>query len=129
MGGCSGWGGLGEWGRYGLEDFLLFSAPTYQRLFELHNAAWWPAQVPAQGMGVAVLWLAWRRAMPGAARGLWAALAGAWLAVAWAWHLQRFASVQWAAPWFATGFALQAAAMLAWALAQARRAFDRVDGR
>ena len=32
-----------EWSRYGLEDFLLFSASTYQRLFELHNAAWWPA--------------------------------------------------------------------------------------
>ncbi len=29
-----------EWSRYGLEDFLLFSASTYQRLFELHNAAW-----------------------------------------------------------------------------------------
>lgn len=105
-----------EWGRYGLEDFLLFSASTYQRLFELHNAAWWPAQMLAQALGVAVVWAAWRRPSPRAARAVWAALAGAWLVVAWAWHLQRFASVQWAAPWFAAGFALQAAVMLAWAL-------------
>jgi hypothetical protein len=105
-----------EWSRYGLEDFLLFSASTYQRLFELHNAAWWPAQLQAQALGAAVVWAAWRRPSRRAARGVWAALAAAWLMVAWAWHLQRFASVQWAAPWFAAGFAVQAAAMLAWAL-------------
>ena len=26
-----------EWSRYGLEDFLLFAASTYQRLFELED--------------------------------------------------------------------------------------------
>lgn len=105
-----------EWGRYSLEDFLLFSASTYQRLFELHNAAWWPAQPMAQALGAAIVWAAWRSPSRCAARAVWAVLAGAWLTVAWAWHLQRFASVQWAAPWFAAGFALQAAAMLAWVL-------------
>lgn len=107
---------MGAWAQYGLEDFLLFSAQTYQRLFELHNAAWWPAQVLAQALGVAVVWAAWRRPRPRAARLVWAALAGAWLVAAWAWHLQRFASVQWAAPGFAAGSALQALGMVAWAL-------------
>jgi hypothetical protein len=107
---------MGAWAQYGLEDFLLFSASTYQRLFELHNADWWPAQVFAQALGVAIVWAAWRRPSPRAARAVWAALAAAWLVAAWAWHLERFAAIQWAAPAFAAGFALQAVAMAAWAL-------------
>ena len=33
-----------EWWTYSLSDFLMFSPRTYYRLFELHNAAIWPAQ-------------------------------------------------------------------------------------
>lgn len=107
---------MGAWAQYGLEDFLLFSASTYQRLFELHNRAWWPAQGLAQALGVAIVWAAWRWPGQRAARLAWAALVAAWLVAAWAWHLHRFATIQWAAPGFAVAFALQAVAMLAWAL-------------
>lgn len=105
---------MDAWWSYRLEDFLLFSAQTYGRLFELHNAAWWPLQVPAAALGAFVLWAAWRGGA-GAARAAVAVLAVAWGFVAWAWHLERFAPVQWAAPWFAAGFALQALGLAAWA--------------
>ena len=44
-----------EWWTYSLRDFLLFSPRTYYRLFELYNAAIWPAQIVALGLGLAVL--------------------------------------------------------------------------
>jgi hypothetical protein len=36
---------MSEWWTYRLSDILPFSAQTYFRLFELHNAAVWPAQI------------------------------------------------------------------------------------
>ena len=49
----------------------------------------------------------------------WPRLAAAFLALAWAWvawgfHLRQYSAINWAAPWFAAGFAVQAA-MLVWA--------------
>jgi hypothetical protein len=38
---------MSEWWSYTLSDFLLFSPRTYYRLFELHNAEWWPAHFVA----------------------------------------------------------------------------------
>ena len=37
---------MSEWWSYSPSDFLLFSARTYYRLFEIHNAALWPAGSP-----------------------------------------------------------------------------------
>ena len=34
---------MSEWWTYRPADFLMFAPRTYWRLFELHNAAWWPA--------------------------------------------------------------------------------------
>ena len=42
---------MSEWWTYHLSDFLLFSPRTYYRLFELYNAAIWPAQIVALGAG------------------------------------------------------------------------------
>ncbi len=103
-----------EWWTYRPSDFLLFSPRTYYRLFEIYNAELWPAQVLTVGLGLA-LWLAlWqgRAWAPSAACGL---LGAAWLWVAWAFHWQRFASINWAATWYAAAFALQGA--LLWAVA------------
>jgi len=47
---------MSEWWTYRLYDFLLFTPRTYYRLFELYNAAVWPAQVAAVALG---LWLVW----------------------------------------------------------------------
>ena len=102
-----------EWLTYSLSDFLLFSPRTYYRLFELHNRAIWPAQVPALALGLAILALSLR----GGARQWRAAaaiLATCWLWVAWAYLLERYDSINWAAKYLAAGFAAEAL-LLAWA--------------
>ena len=100
-----------EWWTYSLRDFLLFSPRTYYRLFELYNAAIWPAQLAALVLGLAILALLRR---PGAARGraVAAILAGCWLWVAIAFHAHRYATINPAAIFFAWGFGLEAALMI-----------------
>jgi hypothetical protein len=107
--------GWSEWSSYRPSDFLLFSARTYYRLFELYNAQVWPAQVLALVLGVG-LFIALARRKPDAAstaRVALALLALAWLWIAWAFHWQRYADINWAAKWFAVGFAVQGMLMLA----------------
>ena len=104
---------MSEWWTYRLSDLLLFSPRTYYRLFELYNAAIWPAQVAAIMLGLAVYLLARR---PGASRGRWIAaiFAGVWLWVAIAFHAHRYATINWSAVYFAWGFGFEAALLL-WA--------------
>jgi hypothetical protein len=98
---------MSEWWTYSLSDFLLFSPRTYYRLFELYNLAVWPAQLLALALGVAVLALMIRRpAWHG--RAIAAILAGCWLWVAWAYLFTRYDTINWAARYFAAGFALEA---------------------
>jgi uncharacterized protein DUF6064 len=98
---------MSEWWTYSLSDFLLFSPRTYYRLFELYNLAIWPAQLLALVLGVALLALMIRRpAWHG--RAIAAILAGCWLWVAWAYLLTRYDTINWAARYFAAGFALEA---------------------
>ena len=47
---------MGDWWSYTPSDFLLFSARTYYRLFELYNRAIWPAQILALLLGLVILW-------------------------------------------------------------------------
>ena len=103
---------MSEWWTYSLSDFLLFSPRTYYRLFELYNLAVWPAQFFALVLGLAILALAFRRpAWHG--RAVAAILAACWLWVAWAYLFARYDTINWAARYFAAGFALQAL-LLAW---------------
>jgi hypothetical protein len=102
---------MSECWTYSLSDFLLFSPRTYYRLFELYNAAIWPAQIVALVLGVAILVLllrgeAWR------GRAIAAILAAGWLWVAWFYLLQHYDSINWAAQYFAIGFALEALLLL-----------------
>jgi hypothetical protein len=97
---------MSEWWTYTLSDFLLFSPRTYYRLFELHNAAWWPVHVVAVAGGVAIIVLA-RRGGPAAGRAVAAMLALAWAWVAWAFLWQRYSTINWAAPWLAAAFLVQ----------------------
>ncbi len=103
---------MSEWWTYSLSSFLLFSPATYYRLFELHNAAWWPAQLAALAAGAAILFLALRGG-EARARAALLLLAACWAWVAWAYHLDRYASINWAARYFGWAFAAQAL-LLAW---------------
>ena len=103
---------MGEWASYSLSDFLLFAPRTYYRLFELYNAAVWPAQLAALAAGAAILALL-RRGRAADGRVAAALLAACWLWVAVAFHAQRYATINWAAEWFAWAFALEAALLLA----------------
>jgi len=98
---------MSEWWTYTLADFLLFSPRTYYRLLELYNLAIWPAQVAGMAIGVAIVALLFAKRGP-RNRIIAALLAACWLWIAWAFHYQRYAQINWAAPWFAAAFALQA---------------------
>jgi hypothetical protein len=122
---------VSAWWTYTLSDFLLFAPRTYYRLFELYNREIWPAQIVALAAGAALVALTrLGGARPG--RAVAAILAACWLWVAWGFHLQRYATINWAATWFAAAFAIEAA-LLAWTGAirgrlrfgPPRRALDR----
>lgn len=101
-----------EWWTYELSDFLMFSARTWQRTLELHNRHWFPLQGLAT-LAAAGMLCALRARARWAPRACLLVLALAWGFVAWAFHWQRYAPINWAASWFAAGFALQAL-LLAW---------------
>jgi hypothetical protein len=100
---------MSEWWTYDLTDFLLFSPRTYYRLFELYNEAVWPAPIAAAAMAVALV-LSLRRNDGRAVAGL---LAVVWMWTAIAFHLERYATINWAAIYFAAAFVLQAL-LLGW---------------
>ena len=99
---------MSEWWTYSLSDFLLFSPRTYYRLFELYNLAIWPAQLVAVALGVLILALlpVWK------GRVVATILAACWLWVAWAYFLERYDTINWAASYFALGFAIVALLLL-----------------
>ena len=103
---------MSEWWTYSLTSFLLFSARTYYRLFELYNADVWPLQLVTLALGIAVLALIVRRTA-GSGRVVAAVLAAVWLFVAWAYLLERYDPINFAARYLALGFAAQAA-LLTW---------------
>ena len=102
---------MSEWWTYGLRDLLLFSRQTYYRLFELYNLEWWPLQIVALALGAAILALG-RRNGDRVGRAIAAILALCWLWVAWAYHAQRYASINWAASYFAWAFVVEALLLL-----------------
>ncbi|MCC2973418.1 DUF6064 family protein [Massilia sp. IC2-476] len=104
---------MSEWWTYSLSDFLMFSARTYYRQFELMNREWWPLHLLALGAGGAILACMLRPRSAGA-RIAFALLALAWLWTGWAYHLERYADINTGAPYFAAGFLVQAL-LLAWA--------------
>jgi Family of unknown function (DUF6064) len=102
---------MSEWWTYSLSDLILFSRAAYFRLFELYNAAIWPAQIVVFALGVAIL----ERSLRGgtrASRGIAGLLAAGWLWVAIAFHAARYATLNTAAPVFAWIFAIEAALLL-----------------
>jgi len=103
---------MSEWWTYSLSDFLMFSSRSYYRLIESYNAAIWPAHFLALVAGVIMISaIAWPRLNLQRSAAL--VLAAAWGWVAWAYHLERYAEINTAAPYFAAAFAVQAL-LLCW---------------
>ena len=98
---------MSAWWSYRLSDILPFSPQTYYRLFELHNAAVWPAQLLAFAAGLAILALLISRP-PWAGRTIALLLAATWAFVAWSYFHVRYAPLNWAAVYSAYAFAAEA---------------------
>ncbi len=111
-----------DWLTYRLSDLLPFSPRTYYRLIELHNRAWWPAHLAFLGAGVSILVLL-RRGTSWGATAIMVLLSGCWLFVALAFHLERYATINWAARYFGVTFVAQALLMLWHGLRQRRPLF------
>ena len=96
-----------EWWTYTLSDFLLFSPRAYHRMIERYNAAVWPGQIVALGLAALIGWLLFR---PGRRQGriIFAILTLLWGWIAWAFLWRRYATINWAATWFAAAFAAEA---------------------
>ena len=101
-----------EWWTYSLSDFLLFSPRTYYRLVERHNLALWPAHVVALALAVAVAGLL-RRPTPARSRAVAGLLAVLWAWVGWTFVARRYATINWAASYFAWLFMVEAL-LLGW---------------
>jgi hypothetical protein len=115
---------MSEWWTYSLSDFLLFSPRTYYQLFEIYNAAIWPAQIVALGLGLTIISLL-GRAAAGRGRVIAAILAACWLWIAIAFHAHRYATINWAAVYFAWAFGLEAALLIWMGIVRGRLVFER----
>ena len=100
-----------DWLTYRLSDFLLFSPRTYYRMFELYHAEIWPVHVVVLASLVVIAVLL-RREEEWSGRVIAAVLAGWWLWVAVAFHLERYATINWAARYFAALFVIQGLLLL-----------------
>jgi hypothetical protein len=124
---------MSVWWTYRLSSFLMFSPAIYWRLVERYNREVWPLQLLMLAVGAALLWLVAVR-LPMAGRVVAGALAAAWLWVGWAFHWQRYATINWAAEYFAAAYALQALLLLVFAIfgtkdaAQSRSSGGRAIG-
>jgi hypothetical protein len=115
---------MSEWWTYRLSNFLLFSPQTYHRLFELYNAAIWPAQIAAVAVGLAILLLLVRPERT-RSRILAALLVACWCWIAIAFHANHYATINWAAIYFAWAFGLEAALLLWTGVVRGRLVFER----
>ena len=108
---------MDDWLSYRLSDLILFSPQAYYRMFAQYHAWIWPAQLMLLASAAAVLILLGR----GSARAvrIAAGVIGAWwVVVAVAFHLERYATINWAAGYFAILFVAQALAMTWFAMAR-----------
>ncbi len=103
---------MSEWWTYRAGDFLLFSERAYWRLFELHNAAIWPAHILVAVLGAAIAWRV-LSPRPWSSRGIALILAAAWVFVAWAFLWSRYRTINWAVSYLAPLFVIEAV-LLAW---------------
>lgn len=103
---------MGEWSSYALSDFLLFSPQTYFRQFALINEATFPVPLAFIALSLMLVMFVggsdWRGRTTALGLAILCASAG------WLFHHGRYADINWAADWFAIGFAVQALALMLW---------------
>lgn len=110
---------MSEWWTYRPSDFLMFAPRTWWRLFELHNAAWWP--LPPLCVLAGLAWLVWAARRGAAAWRVGAAgMALACAFVGGAFMLPRYATINWAAEGLAVGWFALAAVLAALVVTEAR---------
>src|SRR5688572_26098648 len=97
-------------------------------MFELYHEAIWPAQLLALAIVVAILGLLWRDDERGGAV-IAVMLAASWLWVGVAFHLRHYASINWAARYFAVLFILQAVLLVWYGMVRRRLTFAPRAGR
>lgn len=117
-----------EWWSYSPSDFLLFSPRAYYRLFELHNAALWPAHVVAVALGLAML-VAFRHGTPRTARTVALGLALLWAWVAYAFLWRRFLPINWAAIYAVIAFGIEGVLLAGFGASGKLRVRVAADGR
>ena len=113
-----------EWWTYRLTSFLLFSPRTYYRTIELYNLNVWPAHVLGLAIGIAIVGLLLTR-IRHRDRIVAALLAICWLWIGWAFHYERYAQINWVAPWIGALFALEAALLVVAGVIGGRIVFER----
>lgn len=104
---------MGDWASYELQDFLLFAEPTYWRLFERLNAAFWPFQIPVVLVLLGGLLVGFTS--PRMRRGLFGLLGLCWIGAAVG-FAPLYAEINWAMAYLAPLFWVQAIGMLGFAL-------------
>ena len=119
---------MSEWWTYRLSSFLLFSPRTYYRLFELYNRAICPAQALALGLGLWILFSLVARLRGRGGASVPAILAACWLCVAVAFLALRYATINFAAVYFAWAFGLEAALLVGLGVVRRGLAFERPTG-
>jgi hypothetical protein len=106
---------LKEWSTYSITDFLLFSPRAYYRMLALYNRAIWPAHVLTFAATVWSL-IALRSGTRRDSTGILLLLALAWAWLAWGFHLERYATINWAAVYAGIAFVIEAIFLAAAAL-------------
>ena len=112
-----------DWWTYRLSDLLLFSPRTYYRMFELYHEQIWPIHLVVLGSLVAITVLL-RRDQEWSGRAIAGVLAVWWVWVAVAFHLQRYATINWAATYFAALFAIQGLLLVWYGVVRGRIRFS-----
>jgi hypothetical protein len=115
-----------DWLSYRLSDLILFSPQTYYRMFAQFHGLIWPGQVAVVASALMVPVLLWKGHFLRVAMLVMAAWC---ILVAIAFHANRYATINWAAKYFALLFVVQALALL-WAARtyRARRPLSRFHG-
>ena len=111
-----------DWLSYRLSDLLLFSPRTYYRMFELYHQEVWPVQLLALAGAVLIIAFLWR-ANERSGVVIAALLATMWLWVGISFHLMRYATINWAARYFAVLFVTQAALVVWYGIVRRRMTF------
>lgn len=92
---------------YSPSDFLLFSQRVYIRLFELRNAALWPAPIIALALGGALVYLTAIRQSRVLLRLSLAILGIVWLWLSWSFFWTDYARINWTSRYIAPFAALE----------------------